>query len=345
MFVPGSLIDGQYRLERKLGQGALGVVYRARHLPSGEALGLKLMLPEASRTLLSRARFAAEAELGQAVRHPGLVGVYGVGLHRAPSAPHATTPYLVTELMTGETLDVVLLRLRRLPVGTAIALVRDLAHALEAVHARGIVHRDVKPANVFMHQPDRGPRVAKLFDFGVATGLGAPALDASEGADPANASIVGSPAYLSPERLDGALEVDPRADVWALGAILYRALAGALPFSAEGGVAGIARAIREEPHRPLGDHVPGLSARITSLVDACLAKRPDARLRSAAAVADALDDALPTTEAPWLEHLRVLALEAVQPEAAFGARDPARLRRLTRTWDEDPVFRLPAAAE
>ena len=140
MFAPGTLIDGRFRLERKLGQGANGVVYRARQVASGQEFALKLMLPEAARSLDARARFGAEGELAQTIQHRSVMEVLGAGLH---VEANTSTPYTVMTPMVGESLDIVLLRLGALPVGTALSIVREVASALDELHELGITHGDV----------------------------------------------------------------------------------------------------------------------------------------------------------------------------------------------------------
>ncbi len=362
MFAPGTLIDGRFRLERKLGQGANGVVYRARQVASGQEFALKLMLPEAARSLDARARFGAEGELAQTIQHRSVMEVLGAGLH---VEANTSTPYTVMTPMVGESLDIVLLRLGALPVGTALSIVREVASALDELHELGITHGDVKPAVVFVHRPFAGGLVPKLLDFGVLQGapsVPAPipepraAAEADVEADEACPSgpCSGARAYMSPERLSGGL-VDARADVWALGVMLYRAISGALPFVAAGGLAAGSRAIRLAAHTPLAECMASLPVGASELVDRCLAKRPEDRVPSARALVAEIDRVLARRPVPQFDVARLLALAAFKREVArddyHAQAEPdadsiaSALLRVADTWDNEPALRVFSAAE
>ncbi|MBX3465876.1 MAG: protein kinase [Planctomycetes bacterium] len=283
---------GPYEVVRELGRGGMGVVLEVRHPDVPRPLALKLLLGlEADDEAM--ARFAREAQLLARVQHPNVVRVHTVG--RAPEGA-----YIVSELVEGEPL---LDRCRRGPLDPrqAAALVRDLARAVAAVHAVGVLHRDLKPHNVIV-RPDGAP---VLLDFGVARDL-----DSRERLTRTGA-MIGTPAYMAPEQADGTPsgELDERVDVYGLGAVLFEALAGRPPFEGGATVALLKQVILDPPRWPAG-LPPGLDA----VLRAGMAKARDARPGSARALADDLDR--------WLRGERPLALGPPRrraPAAALAA--------------------------
>jgi hypothetical protein len=272
----GELVGGAYRVDGPLGRGGMGAVLRATDLRAGRQVALKVLLDGgASRA----ARFAREAELvARLDAVPGVVRVHARGEHRG-------LPWFAMELVEGEDLAQRLTR-GRLPVREALELVERLARTLAECHALGVIHRDLKPANILLGPA--GPRVA---DFGLARigpgEGGTPGLDLDGGARfTRTGEVVGTPAFMAPEQLDSKAEVDGRADVYALGAILYQALTGepvvdaaTLPDLAAQLLAGA-----EPPSRL----VPDLPLDVDAVVLTALATNPAARYPSAAALADDL---------------------------------------------------------
>lgn len=302
-FRPGDLIGGRYRLQRIIGAGAMGTVWSARNESTDRDFALKLMLPEAAKNPIALQRFFQEAKASGRLRHRSIVEVYDLG--RIEQGAHAGTPYLVMELLEGEPLDSLLRRQQRLPIGTALRLVRDLARGLDVAHQQGIVHRDLKPANVFLHKTLDGTIVPKVLDFGVSKLLGATAFDAVE---TSAGTVLGSPAYMSPEQASGDANVDGRSDVWSLGVILYKCLAGNVPFSAPNYNA-LIMAIATRAHPPIESQVEGLPPDVSVLVDRCLTKERDERFESAIELAGALDRLLAARAT--LEHVALEELVVV----------------------------------
>ncbi|MGE0710829.1 MAG: WD40 repeat domain-containing serine/threonine protein kinase [Planctomycetota bacterium] len=259
---------GPYEVVRELGRGGMGVVYEVRHPGQPARLALKLISPELAGAE-DLARFAREAELLARLRHPHVVAIHTLGRSERGQ------PYLVTDLVEGQSLkDVV--RAGPLPAAQAARIVRDLAGALCALHAQGIVHRDLKPANVIL-RPDGAP---VLLDFGLARDLSAERLTQT-------GAVLGTPAYMAPEQLDGPREVDERTDVYGLGGVLYELLAGRPPF--EGGtVQVLAAVVGHEPRWPSVDRAdvpPDLEA----ILRRCLAKAKEERYPSASALREDLE--------------------------------------------------------
>ncbi len=331
-FAADQRIGGRYRLIRKLGEGAMGVVWSARNESTDRDFALKLMLPESATRSGRMQRFLKEAKAAGRLRHKSIVEVYDLGMIEEP--PFAGAPYLVMELLDGEPLDVILQRLGRLPAGTALRLVSDVARALEVAHRQGIIHRDLKPGNLFLHRSLEGEIVPKVLDFGISKLIGR---DEPEGDRPAPeaadditlvGTVLGSPAYMSPEQAAGEPDVDARSDIWALGVILYRGLTGALPFAGEN-FEQIAKAIHRKTPKAIGDLVNGIPAEIAAVVNRCLAKDRAERFQSARALADTLDELLSMHVLPTLELTRVVSMVStsggVDPTPSEHARTRASI--------------------
>ncbi len=288
-FQPGDLIGGRYRLMRIIGAGAMGTVWSARNESTDRDFALKLMLPDAAKNPIALQRFFQEAKASGRLRHRSIVEVYDLGRVEAtpalPNDPRAGTPYLVMELLEGEPLDSVLRRRKRLAIGTALRMIRDVGRALDVAHKQRIVHRDLKPANIYLHKTLDGTIVPKILDFGISKLVGPTHFDAVA---TSIGTVLGSPAYMSPEQAAGETDVDGRSDVWSLGVILYKALCGTVPFSAANYNA-LMMAIARNTHPPLGDRVEGLPPEIEPLVNRCLSKERDGRFESSKALADELE--------------------------------------------------------
>ncbi|MFZ5477291.1 MAG: serine/threonine-protein kinase, partial [Myxococcota bacterium] len=259
-------IVGGYRLGRVLGEGASGVVFEARSVATGERVAIKRLRYSLLARPGEREVFRREAELGASVDHPNVVRILGYGEWRAPTDA-APAAWLVLELLGGPTLRDVLDQRGPLPCGDAAGLARDLAAGLAAVHAAGVLHRDVKPQNVAF----AGDGTVKLMDFGAAR----PTARRTETVD----RFFGTVGYLSPERLRGE-PATVRSDVYALGVVLYECIAGARP-----GDDLAALATPTAPARPARPDLPdALWAAVARAID----PDPEARFPSAEAFADAL---------------------------------------------------------
>jgi eukaryotic-like serine/threonine-protein kinase len=303
---------GPYEVLALIGAGGMGEVYRARDTRLGREVALKIISDGAVLDRERLERFEQEARLAGSLNHPNLVVVHDVG-------SEGGAPFLVTELLEGESLRHRLSR-GRLPLRTALELGAQLAEGLAAAHARGIVHRDVKPENVFVTSGGR----AKLLDFGIAK-LTAPRvieghrnlLDTTltpEGIGTRPGAVLGSPGYMSPEQVRGD-PVDARTDIFSLGSVLYEMLAGAPAFPAKSLIEG-GHAILESEPPPLPESVPPT---VDVLVRRCLEKEPARRFQSAADLAFALGVAttptsgkvrpiVPRTSPSWVGRLALLGV-------------------------------------
>jgi eukaryotic-like serine/threonine-protein kinase len=263
--LPGSsLLAGRYRLVERLGAGGMSVVWRGFDEVLGRQVAVKVLPPSTSTDPSFRRRLRAEAQAAARLSHAHITSVYDYG--EATTADGEPVPYVVMELIDGESLAAVLARVRRLPWQQAVRITAEVAAALAAAHSRGIVHRDVTPANVMLT-----PSGAKVVDFGISALIGENDIDP-------DGSLLGTPAYLAPERLEGG-QVSPATDVYAVGLLIYRTLIGQLPWDV-GTTTALLRAHQYTEPEPLPP-VDGLPPAVAALVGRCLEKRPDDRPSSA----------------------------------------------------------------
>jgi len=272
---------GQYQVTGKLGEGGMGAVYLAQHVLIGRPAAIKVLKSEYSHRPEVVERFFNEARAASAIRHPGIVEIYDFGYHVDDSA------YIVMEHLEGESLEARMRRLARLPIDRALELIRQVASGLAAAHDKQIVHRDLKPDNIFVvPDPDiPGGERTKILDFGIAklvTQGGPGSYKTSTG------TVMGTPAYMAPEQCKGAGRVDRRADLYALGCILFEMLCGQPPFVAEGGGEVMAQHIYASPPSPLAFD-PTIPAGVDAVIQRLLTKEPDQRYQSARDVMAAID--------------------------------------------------------
>jgi serine/threonine protein kinase len=288
----GAVLDGRFFIERMLGAGGMGYVVLARHVDLEERVAIKLLLPgradeDARRRLVREARAAVKIKSDHVVR---ILDVVSTG-------PHA--PYIVMEHLEGEDLAQRLERTGPLDVREAIEIVLEACEVVGEAHVRGMVHRDIKPSNLFLVRKPTQPRFVKVLDFGISKALdgGAERLTASN-------SLLGSPAYASPEQLRDARSVDRRCDVWGLGAVLYELLTGKLPFPG-GSIAEVCAKILEEPpaRPPAARPIPQAC---WSIVERCLEKDPGRRYDNLAELAGALRQFSPRAADKSLGYLAAL---------------------------------------
>jgi serine/threonine protein kinase len=297
----GATLGDAYQIVRVIGEGGMGRVYEARHTRLGnKRFAIKMLHAEYARQPDVVARFQREAEAASGISHPNVVGVYDV--HRTVDG----RPYLVGEFLEGEEFGDFLHKRGRIDAALAVRIVRQICRALGAAHANGVVHRDMKPENVFLVGAPDDPAV-KVIDFGISK-VG----DAGGTALTRTGMIMGTPSYMAPEQARGE-KVDHRADVYAVGGILYRALTGRKPFDNDDPSMTLTQVLTEDPVRPRSIE-PSIPEALEMVVQRAMAKEPSDRYAS---MAD-LDADL----APFDPAAGVTLMDAVPP-IVLGAKGGA----------------------
>lgn len=310
--VPGD----RYQLEERIATGGMGEVWRATDTLLEREVAVKVLKREYADDPLFRSRFEAEARHAAALGHPNVASVLDFGELPDEDARGAVLPFLVMELVPGEPLSALLRKGEPMPPERAADLVAQAADAIGAAHAIGIVHRDVKPANLLVTPQG----TVKITDFGIARAADGVALTQT-------GQLVGTPHYMSPEQAEGR-PATQASDIYALGVVLYESLAGRRPFAGDTPVT-TALAHLRDPVPPLPESVP---AHLRAVVDKALAKDPADRFQTATELADALrgtpvDDSPPTlVGAPALDATQVL------PTTRRATRSDHRRRRTLPAW-------------
>jgi len=220
-FDPGTVF-GRYTISKKLGVGGMGAVYEAIHGDLRKRVALKTLHPEIARNPSMRARFLQEGQAASSIRHPHVVDVSDVGVE-------AGMPYLVMECLEGESLAARMARERPMDPGAVVDVMIPVLAAVSAAHAEGVVHRDLKPDNIFLARTRDGMVVPKVLDFGISKVSDTQRAKALT----ATSAMMGTPHYMSPEQTQGSKNVDGRTDQYALGVILYECVTGAMPFDGD----------------------------------------------------------------------------------------------------------------
>ncbi len=282
----GSMVAGRYRIERRLGQGGMGSVYEVEHSVTGQHLALKLLDPKLTTDAIALERFRRESRAPARIDSDHVVKVTDADV--APELDGA--PFLVMELLRGESFDELLKRRGRLEPEEALVYLRQIARALDRAHALGIIHRDIKPENLILTTRDDGSPCVKLLDFGIAK------LTETSGAGmeskTATGEVFGTPLYMSPEQTLGRVDrISPQTDVWALGIIAHKLLVGDEPWTAETLPHLIAQ-IAYEPLPVPSERGSTLGPNFDSWFKTCCARETDGRFSSAGKAVRELGHAL-----------------------------------------------------
>jgi serine/threonine-protein kinase len=292
----GTTVAGKYHLLRLLGQGGMGAVYEAENTWTGRRVAVKVLLPAFSLDENIVRRFMMEARAASSIQHPNIVEVLDLGRD-----PTDGTFYMVLELLHGRDFSALLREApgMRLPLDGALEVLLPVMRALSVAHERGIVHRDVKPANIFLTRGPSGELVPKLIDFGISKVLTNENFKHTH-----TGAVIGTPRYLSPEQARGDREIDTRTDIWAAGVVLFESLSGRSPFDGTTANMVLAQVINVglgfHPVPRLADVAPALPPPVTDAIQRALEPDPAGRYASmrdfidALCVARAQRDATPT---------------------------------------------------
>jgi serine/threonine-protein kinase len=274
----GAILSRKYRLVRLVGAGAMGAVYATDQMVEGVPAAIKMLLPEFVTDIDILTRFLEEGVTSKRLSHPNIIRVFDAATAEDGS------PYIVMELLEGVPLARYTSANEPLPVGQALSITRGVLLGLQAAHATGVVHRDLKPDNVFLSRQPTGQFSVKILDFGIAK-----VMDIAGGMNSKTRMgvLLGTPAYMSPEQVKDAKEVDARTDLWSAGVLLYEMLTGRSPFPAQNEYARLL-AVVNEPAVPV-DMEDERLAPLSFFFARALAKRREDRFASAGEMLQALN--------------------------------------------------------
>lgn len=267
----GEVFADKYRVDRVLGEGGMGVVVAAHHLELDQPVAIKFLLDDLAANEEGAARFRREARAAAKIQSDHVVRVLDVGVLDGGER------YMVMEYLEGCDLAEELAEKRKLPIGIAAGIILEAIDAVGHAHSVGIVHRDLKPANLYLAERPDGSRRVKVLDFGISKSIGSST--AEELSLTKTSAWIGSPLYMAPEQMQSARDVDHRADIWSLGAILYEMIAGRPPYEAESLPQLCNLLITTDP-QPIQALVPTIPEGLATAVMSCLVRDREKRTRS-----------------------------------------------------------------
>jgi serine/threonine-protein kinase len=331
---PGEIVGGKYRVERLIAQGGMAAVWAGVNIRTGKRMALKVVLGSFAASGDALDLFRSEALAASRIDHPNVVSIFDV-------IDHAGMPCIVMEMLDGESLDRYLAKKGSLAAEEAIALLLPAMRGVAAANAQGVVHRDLKPGNIFLCiGPDGRIVTSKVLDFGISVVM-EKAIDRKLGAADARgkAGMFGTPAYMSPEHAESLPTIDARADVYGFGVLLFEALTGRAPFLGAPSAELFMRII-SEPAPKVSQFRPDVSAELVAIVDRALAKSPRDRFQSLDHLIGALEEQLAPTSS-LARALTPFAGVSIQPPAAVEAgtqSPPAPQDSLVKSGQETQVL-------
>ncbi len=282
----GAVLSDKYRITREIGRGGMAAVYEAEHVDIGKRLAVKVLDPSLAGSATIVERFQREARAAAAVNSPYICDVHDAG--RLPDG----RPYLVLELLEGESLYDRMSHFERLSPAEVVRILGQVARGLQKAHSAGIVHRDLKPENIFLARDGDGQEIAKIVDFGLAKMFGTAGSPEANPRLTREGAIFGTPMYMSPEQIGGQGQADHRSDLWAMGCIAFECLTGRPVWNVDQGVALIFGQIATAPVPIPSELTPSLPPTFDAWVRRALARDPDERFQSALELAQSLAVAL-----------------------------------------------------
>ncbi|WP_438005326.1 cytochrome c peroxidase [Sorangium sp. So ce321] len=316
-------LDQRYLILGLLGEGGMGAVYEARHLGTGRRVAVKVITSKLAQDEAVMARFEREARAAGAIDSEHIAGVLDSGRDRATGLP-----FLVMELLSGEDVDQLLRRLGPLPPELALCIVAQACMGLIRAHDARVLHRDIKPANLFLARRDGGELSVKLLDFGVAKIQADDSFEHHQELT-ATSNLIGSPIYMSPEQARNMKDVDGRTDLWSLGIVLFKMLAGRTPYRNSRGLGELIVAICSVPAPPIQSLAPWVTHEVAEIVHRALQIDRNARFQTAAEMLDAVRTLLPYGFSIRDDMLQPLP-ESLQADIPPPSRAPANPDAPTR---------------
>lgn len=281
--MPGDVIGDRFRIERLLGKGGMGEVYAATHTTTGKQVAIKLIHSELGAGQETTRRFLREAKAATAIQHPNVIEVFDV------FADDDGTPVMVMELLEGEPFSAYRERAGALPLHEVATIMLPVVGALRAAHDKGIVHRDLKPDNIFLATSPSGERRPTVLDFGIAKVIDPTKIGGeTQGGATRTGSILGTPYYMAYEQAMSDKTIDHRADIWAIGVIVFEALCGRRPMEFDS-LGQMYAAFLQGAVPSVREFVPELPSDVSDVIDRCLQKQRDTRLSDLQPLADVLN--------------------------------------------------------
>src|SRR6185503_17642228 len=312
----GTVLVEKYRLSREIGRGGMAAVYEAENIHIGKRVAVKVLAAELTASTIVVERFLREARAAAAISSPYICDVYDSG------KLEDGRPFLVLELLEGESLYERMTRIRQIDIPSTVRMVGQVARGLTKAHAAGIVHRDLKPENIFLTTDEEGHLLSKSRDSGLAK-LYMPLDDGGPQARlTREGAVFGTPAYMSPEQVKGQGQVDHRADLWALGCMTYECLTGRTVWSTEQGVAMTFAQIASAPLPNALLYRPDLPTTFQTWFEKALARHADARFQTAKELADELMYALPDDSASVISLTSLADATEIVPRVRATTPEP-----------------------
>ena len=356
--ISGQTIAGKYYLDKKIGSGAMGSIYKGKHLDLNKAVVVKVLHAHLVSDDEQIKRFKREARAASQLNHPNVVSIYDFG------HTHSGLAYIVMEYIEGEDLRRILYNEGNLDPIRTIKISLQVLSALAEAHAAGIIHRDIKPENIMISQTMTGEEVAKVLDFGIAK-LQDMSIQGSIAVKTATGTIFGTPEYMSPEQITGK-PLDPRSDLYSYGITMYEMLVGSLPFEGKG-LLEIADKQLREPLPSIREKVPECPKELEDFIVKLTAKKREDRWQSAIEAHDRLEEILHQLESghteksslPSAENTSQKGIESGQSTAQSNEddedeederetmliQDPKKIEEIKRRMEEAQIKKREAIFE